>query len=669
MGRSLVRYGCCFLLILVLGWRGVAAVEPAVDLATATDVFTMTAADYGDKLGIRGTHCDVNADGLLDLILGADGGDGPLNTESAVGEAYVLLGRRGAWLGTQGITTVADTVIYGEDRFDSLGRTVICGDVNGDGYDDVLLGARQANGPNNERLTAGQVHIVLGRAVMPSSIDLATEPATVIWGAAPDHAIGGRFDVGDIDGDGFEDVIMGARDKDKTGTISFAGRVYVVFGRAIWPGQIDLATEADLVIYGDTEKDFLGNSIGSADLDGDQTAELIAVAPDGDGPLDLRNGASDLHVWYGRATWPAEIDLAVSDADMLVYGPDAGDSVVSTGMDLRFGDLDGDGLTEMVMGADLASGPNNDAYATGEGLVFEPGPVFPSTVDLATDRDAVVYGRQIDDQFCGHMQVGDFDGDGIDDLLCASWQGDGPQDMRPDGGEVYVILGGPSFPPTTDLGIDSADLVVYGRDAGDQEGVIAVSDLNADGLFEMVTRALEDADHPYLVTLTSPFDIDGDGVTQLADNCPLVANASQVDTDGDLLGDACQGDYDGDGQLDESDCAPSDASGGTPETVAGVAWESGSTETLLWQSAAFAQSYELTRGLMSQIDTGAYGPCITDRDPDTSDTRFTDTERPASGDGFTYLVRGHNGVCDVAGSWGSTSTGSERENTDPAACP
>ncbi len=209
MRRSLVS--CCSLPLAVsVVWGGAHAFEPAVDLATATDVFTMTAADFGDRFGIRGTHCDVSADGLLDLVLGADRGDGPLNTMSAVGEAYVFLGRRGAWSGTQDATSVAETVIYGEDKYDSLGQTVICGDVDGDGFDDVLLGARQANGPGNDRLTAGQVHIVFGRAVMPASIDLATEPSTVIWGAAPDHGVGGRFAVGDIDGDGFDDVIMGA---------------------------------------------------------------------------------------------------------------------------------------------------------------------------------------------------------------------------------------------------------------------------------------------------------------------------------------------------------------------------------------------------------------------------------------------------------------------------
>ena len=391
-------------------------------------------------------------------------------------------------------------------------------------------------------------------------------------------------------------------------------------------GGIDLASEADLVIYGDTEQDFFGESIGSADLDGDQTAELVAVAPSGDGPLDLRSSAGDLHVWYGRASWPAEIDLAVSEADMLVYGPDAGDRVVDTGKDLRFGDLDGDGLTEMVMGADLADGPNNDAYATGEGLVFEPGPVFPATVDLAADRDAVVYGRQIGDYLCGGVQAGDIDGDGTDDFACSANRADGPQDSRPDCGEIYMIRGGSSFPAVTDLALDAAELIVFGREAGGRENLVALSDLNADGIFELVTMTIENGEHPYLVTLTSPYDIDGDGVTQLADNCPLVANPLQEDGDADLVGDACDGDYDGDGQFDEDDCAPSDASAGTPEEVAGVSWQTGSTEILVWQEAAFAGSYELTRGLLAQLGPGAYGPCVTDRDSDTTDTRFTDAD-------------------------------------------
>jgi hypothetical protein len=78
--------------------------------------------------------------------------------------------------------------------------------------------------------------------------------------------------------------------------------------------------------------------------------------------------------------------------------------------------------------------------------------------------------------------------------------------------------------------------------------------------------------------LSSPFDVDEDGIAHLRDNCPLVFNPDQADTDGDERGDACASDYDGDGRADHLDRAPGDgAVSGPPEVEALVAGQTALT--------------------------------------------------------------------------------------------
>lgn len=157
-------------------------------------------------------------------------------------------------------------------------------------------------------------------------------------------------------------------------------------------------------------------------------------------------------------------------------------------------------------------------------------------------------------------------------------------------------------------------------------------------------------------------DADADGVPDRNDNCSATANPTQVDFDGDLLGDACDGDDDGDLLADGADCAPLDPGQGEPDEVTGLtARRVGPADTeLTWTAAARADSYDVSRGVLADLALG-YGSCLQPQLPALS---FVDSDAAPIGGGLFYLVRGHDSGCGGGGSLGS-GAGGER----PSPCP
>lgn len=272
---------------------------------------------------------------------------------------------------------------------------------------------------------------------------------------------------------------------------------------------------------------------------------------------------------------------------------------------------------------------------------------------------------------CGfRVASGDVNGDGTSDLLVAT-QGDGPSNGRTNAGEVIVVFGRAGLPSEVRFANGEYDMIVYGAELADQLAVIhATTDVNDDGLREiaLVSRNASPTKLP-MIYLISPFDVDGDGHTQLEDNCPLVYNPEQTDSVGNGRGDACRLDWDGDGVPDAEDCAPSNAKAGRPPEITGVRFVSTTVTTLTWDAQSVTDTYDVSRGDLPLLGAGDYGTCQNARDANRADTTFADGDRPGTGRGFFYLVRGRDEGCGGVGSWGRTSAGQERVNTNPLRCP
>ena len=266
----------------------------------------------------------------------------------------------------------ADLFIQGAATFDSLGELASgAGDVNGDGIDDLLIGAPNAS--RDGRDYAGASYVVFGAVDLSGTIDLA-DPVNgadlFIQGAATFDSLGELASgAGDVNGDGIDDLLIGAPNASRDGR-DYAGASYVVFGAVDLSGTIDLADPVngpDLFIQGAATFDFLGKSAsGAGDVNGDGMDDLFIGASNAS--RDDRDHAGASYVVFGAMDLSSTIDLAdpVNGVDLLIQGG----SWVS-GAD----DVNGDGIDDLIIGDDLASADGRD-YAGASYVVFG-GPAAP----------------------------------------------------------------------------------------------------------------------------------------------------------------------------------------------------------------------------------------------------------------------------------------------------
>jgi len=275
--------------------------------------FTVQGKDRYDLAGFRVEVADMNADGKSDLILTSRGGDGFNNTHDAgtaegylfqgddTGEIYVLFGgsfsspfssQMSGWpshidLQTHVLDGSNGFVIYGENKGDRLGRSLAVGDINGDGIPDIAMGAHTADGIAQTTTNAGEVHVLFGtRAGFQAVYNLETTPLTgsngfSIYGKDTSDTFGFSVDVGDINNDGFADLVVGAREGEVYQTN--AGEVYVFYGKPVFPASTDLkVTTLDgadgFVVHGRDSHDMLGVAVRVGDANNDGVGDLMLGA-------------------------------------------------------------------------------------------------------------------------------------------------------------------------------------------------------------------------------------------------------------------------------------------------------------------------------------------------------------------------------------------------------
>src|SRR5436190_5593659 len=287
---------------------------------TITGVGTDT--DFGWRVAPAG---DVNGDGITDLVVGD-----PSNSAVAqfAGRAYLFLGPLTANIDTSKAVATISAEAFG----DNLGFSVAsAGDVNGDGIDDILIGAR-SNDTNG--IQSGRVYLFYGPV---SGALAATSADAIIFGAAFDEVGRAVSPAGDLNGDGFGDIVLGT---DAAGT-NGRGQVFNLTGPL--SGERSVAT-ADATITGSFDNESFGASIGVAgDVNGDGINDIIVGAPRF--PLNGA-GTGRAYIFYG----PIAGSLIATQADAIIFGEaindDFGKSVAAAH------DVNGDGNADVIVGAD-----------------------------------------------------------------------------------------------------------------------------------------------------------------------------------------------------------------------------------------------------------------------------------------------------------------------------
>ena len=362
--------------------------------------FRMLGVSTGDTAGLSVASAgDFNDDGFADFIVGAPSADP--NVVGA-GASYVVFGRDTGFGPSLDLSTLNGSDgfrIDGPSQGDFAGRVASAGDVNGDGIDDLIIGAISAD---VDGLTAGAAFVVFGSSdPVGASLNLADLDGTngfrISGRAAGDRTGGAVAAAGDINGDGIGDLIIGARDADPNGEKS--GASYVVFGRDTgFAPNLDLATldgTDGFRIAGLAAYDYAGHAVSAAgDLNGDGIDDLVVSSPLAD-PNGSGSGAT--YVIFGtRGGFAGDFDLSTLNGTngfrlSGVAIPDfSGYAVASAG------DFNGDGLDDLIIGA--VRGREGGQYAGTSYIIYGQAAqvAFPGTAGNDT-----VDGGAGDDQLSG----------------------------------------------------------------------------------------------------------------------------------------------------------------------------------------------------------------------------------------------------------------------------
>jgi hypothetical protein len=415
-GKTYVLFGSA------AGWNA------SVDVAAlnGTNGFVIF-GEPGDEIGfVVSAAGDVNGDGVDDMLVLANKNPG--------GNAFVVFGSTAHWNaslhvgslnGTNGFAIVPESASHG------INAVAAAGDVNGDGVGDVLLHAYFSD------LGVSKTFVLFGsRAAWSASISVTALNGTngFALNGEQGYRTSSASPAGDVNGDGVADVIIGA-----WGLTSSVGQAYVVFGaRKAWNASVELASlngTNGFALVGVEAFDVLDMHVSSAgDVNADGVDDMLVASEAAD------SSAGRTYVVFGSAAgWNASLDVTALNGTngFVLLGEQAYDhsgSSVSAA-----GDVNRDGIADIVVGADQADSYNGRVY-----VVFGSQEPWPTALNLSSlngdNGFAINAEAHLNNLGYSVSSAGDLNGDGGGDLILGAVQS----------GKVFVVFGapGPTLAPT-----------------------------------------------------------------------------------------------------------------------------------------------------------------------------------------------------------------------------
>jgi hypothetical protein len=441
----------------VIGSTAVTAMEQA-------DTNIAGATESGGALAIL----DINGDGINDLVVG-NGYQTTSPPQSGSGIVAVFLGPIA--LGALDLSAASGATgfrILRPVTDDQFGRTLAnAGDVNGDGIDDLLVGAPMS-APFG-RAGAGTAWVIFGSKGPPADVDLATAPAFVavpIQGAIGGDELGRSVaGGGDVNGDGYDDVAIGSPYSTLAGSTR-QGAAFVIFGGAGFAAVDTASLGARGVRLQELTNLALSRGLAIGRMDDDAYADVVIGSP------------ARIDIVYGSAT-PVDLDTQFPPAGATTAITESSKSSAAQNLHIALGDINRDGRTDVVAGRSFNFNGHTDVGTTV--VIFGRSDRSNRSASLFGSTDAL---HVTGDRYVGQdVAVGDFDRDGA--LELATFGGK-YVDGRLSGAAYQVAVG----PNQSDVDLDVLDgrwtRIDGWENSLSPDGAVAAGDLTGDGAADLV---------------------------------------------------------------------------------------------------------------------------------------------------------------------------------------